>query len=66
MQLTKTAWDFQMFMVVLGAAYLAIAYFSEKVVFQRLVQLAGQLKERLSRQPKKRKAYKLILEQMRI
>lgn len=66
MQLTRTSWDFELFMISLGLLYLACAWVSEKYLFQRLARLLGQVKEGLSRQPKKRKEYKLILEQMRL
>lgn len=66
MQLTKTSRGFQLFMIALGAVYLVAAWVSEKVLFQRLARLLGWAKQRLARQPKKRKEYKLIMEQMRI
>ncbi|KAM0632601.1 hypothetical protein ACHAPW_004557 [Verticillium nonalfalfae] len=39
---------------------------SEKLVFQQLARAIGRLKQRLTRQPKTRKLYKTILEEMRI
>ncbi|KAH6698709.1 ATPase [Verticillium dahliae] len=66
MQLTSTSGDFQLFLVGLGASYLVCAWVAEKLVFQQLARAVGRLKQRLTRQPKKRKLYKTILEEMRI
>jgi cation-transporting ATPase 13A3/4/5 len=66
MQLTSTDWDFQLFMIMLGALYLACAWVSEKHVFQGMARALGRLKQKVSGQPKKRKAYKTILEDMRL
>ncbi|EEY13911.1 membrane protein [Verticillium alfalfae VaMs.102] len=66
MQLTSTSGDFQFFLTGLGASYLVCAWVAEKFVFQQLARAIGRLKQRLTRQPKKRKLYKTILEEMRI
>jgi cation-transporting P-type ATPase 13A2 len=65
MQLTKMSWDYELFLLGLGAAYLAVALGSEKFAFQPLARLFGKLKQRISRNPKKRKQYKVIQEWMR-
>lgn len=66
MQLTSTDWNFQLFMITLGALYLGCAWVSEKHVFQGLARALGRLKQSVSGHPKKRKAYKTILEDMRL
>ncbi|KAK2065762.1 ATPase [Colletotrichum caudatum] len=66
MQLTKTSWDFKIFMILLGGAYLATAWTSEKYVFQKLAWAVGYFKERVLKRPKQRKAYKVILENMQM
>ncbi|KAF8859586.1 P-type ATPase-like protein [Acephala macrosclerotiorum] len=65
MQLTPMSWDFKSFILVLGVGYIALAWATENYVFPRLAKYLGMLKTRISRTPKKRKAYKLILEEMR-
>src|SRR5687768_15679513 len=65
MQLTKTSWDFELFMVALGIAYLLAAWTSEKFLFQKLARLIGDVKTRITKRPKTRKQYKVILEAMR-
>ncbi|ROT40887.1 ATPase [Sodiomyces alkalinus F11] len=66
MQLTKTPWDFKLFMIALGGIYLVVAWSSEKFIFPRLARLAGHFKETMLRRPKQRKTYKLIQEKMRL
>lgn len=65
MQLTAMSWDFKSFILVLGVGYMALAWTTENYVFPRLAKYLGMLKTRISGTPKKRKAYKLILEEMR-
>jgi len=65
MQLTKTSWDFDLFMIGLGLIYCFISSICERFVFERLARLIGMLKERITGVPKKRKEYKRILEGMR-
>ncbi|PKS05222.1 hypothetical protein jhhlp_008593 [Lomentospora prolificans] len=64
MELTKTRWDFQLYMIFLGALYILFAWAFDRVLFPRLARLFGALKLRISNRPKKRKEYKLILESM--
>lgn len=66
MQLTFLSWDFKVFILVLGTGFLAISWSMEKYGLPRLAKWIGMAKERLSKTPKQRKAYKLILEKMRI
>lgn len=65
MQLTKTSWDFDLFMIGLGLIYCFISFISERFLFDRLARLLGILRERITGVPKKRKEYKRILEEMR-
>ncbi|KAI1331917.1 hypothetical protein F5Y16DRAFT_421244 [Xylariaceae sp. FL0255] len=64
MQLTRISTSFKMTLVVLGIIYLIIAWTSENFVFQRLARGIGKAKQRLSKQAKKRKEYKVISERM--
>ncbi|CCF46613.1 membrane protein [Colletotrichum higginsianum] len=66
MQLTRTSWDFKIFMIILGGVYLAAAWTSEKYIFQKLARVAGHFKERVLKKPKQRKEYKIILENMQM
>ena len=65
MQLTNMALDFRAFILVLGCAYLCLAWSAEKYFLPRLAKLLGVAKERLGRMPKRRKVYKIIQERMR-
>ncbi|SPN98873.1 related to cation translocating ATPases [Cephalotrichum gorgonifer] len=66
MQLTKTRWDFQLFMALLGVVYLVIAWSSEVALFPWLARVFGVVKQRVTKREKKRKEYKLILEGIRM
>lgn len=65
MQLTALTWDFRAFILVLGIGYVVLAWISEKFILPRLAKLIGQTKEKFSKTPKQRKAYKVIQEEMR-
>lgn len=65
MQLTKMSWDFRSFVLVLGIGYIALAWTSENYLLPRLAKYLGKLKTAVTRKPKQRKAYKVILEEMR-
>jgi cation-transporting P-type ATPase 13A2 len=65
MQLTEMSWDFKTFILVLGIGYITLAWTSENYILPRLAKYLGILKTMITRKPKKRKAYKLVLEQMR-
>jgi cation-transporting ATPase 13A2 len=66
MQLTYLAWDFKIFILVLGVGYLALAWSMEKYGLPRLARLIGSAKEKLSKTPKQRKLYKVIQQKMRV
>lgn len=66
MELTKTRWDFQLFMIFLGVAYLLIAWLSEGMLFPWLVRVFGTIKQRVTGREKKRKEYKVIQESSRM
>jgi cation-transporting ATPase 13A2 len=65
MQLTKMSWDFRSFILALGIGYIALAWASENYLLPRLAKYLGSLKTAVTRKPKQRKAYKIVLEQMR-
>jgi cation-transporting P-type ATPase 13A2 len=65
MQLTKMSWDFRSFVLVLGIGYIALAWTSENYLLPRLAKYLGKLKTAVTRKPKQRKAYKVVLEEMR-
>lgn len=65
MQLTKMSWDYKLFLLVLGFAYLAIAWFFERHLARQLSKLFGRWKEMATGRTKQRKAYKIIDDDMR-
>lgn len=66
MQLTATSLSFQVFIVFLGVLYLVMGWIFERYVSGRIVRVIGTLKQKMSGMPKKRKAYKVIREEMRM
>lgn len=64
MQLTSISWDFKLYIIGLGMAYLALAWMGEHWAFQPLARLIGKAKQSVLKQPKTRKQYKVIQEQM--
>ena len=66
MQLTKTQWDFQLFLIALGVVYFSTAWISETVLFPWLARLFGRVKQAVTKGQKKRKEYKVIQEDIRI
>ena len=66
MQLTKTQWDFQLFMIFLGLVYLVVAWLSETTLFPWLARLFGTVKQLITKRQKKRKEYKVIQEGIRL
>lgn len=66
MQLTDMAVDFRIFIMVLGIGYFVLAWTTEKHVFPRLARWIGKGVQKIKKKPKDRKAYKLVLESMRI
>jgi cation-transporting ATPase 13A2 len=65
MQLTKITWDFKLYIIGLGLAYIGLAWVGEYYVFQPLARAIGKAKTALTKRTKKRKEYKVILEGMR-
>jgi len=66
MQLTDMRWDFKLFVLVLGLGYILLAWVSENFMFPRLAKILGHVQTWVTRKPKQRKTYKLVLEQMQI
>ncbi|KAI4868368.1 hypothetical protein F4820DRAFT_138380 [Hypoxylon rubiginosum] len=66
MQLTNISSSFKVTLLVLGVTYLVVAWIGENYVFQKLARGLGQAKLAITKQPKKRKEYKVILERMKI
>lgn len=62
MQLTKTQWDFQLFMVALGVVYVTVALLSEVFLFPWLSRALGNMRRFACKTAKKRKDYKVIQE----
>lgn len=65
MQLTKISSSFKVTLLVLGVTYLVVAWIGENFVFQRLARVIGKAKLAITKQPKQRKEYKVILERMK-
>ncbi|KAK0392169.1 hypothetical protein NLU13_1667 [Sarocladium strictum] len=65
MQLTNMSWDYKLFLLGLGVAYLVTAWIFERHLSRQLAKLVGRWKERATGETKKRKAYKIIEDQMR-
>ena len=66
MQLTKTRWDFQLFMILLGVTYFVVAWVSETVLFPWLARMFGTVKQAVTKRQKQRKQYKVIQEGIRM
>lgn len=66
MQLTELSWDFEVFILVLGIGYISLAWSSENYLLPKLGKYLGILKTSMTRKPKQRKTYKLVLEEMRL
>ncbi|KEY66546.1 hypothetical protein S7711_08049 [Stachybotrys chartarum IBT 7711] len=64
MQLSKVSWDYKLFLIGLGLAYMVIAWVYEKHGAARLAKTLRYARERLTGHEKKRKEYKVILEEM--
>lgn len=65
MQLTQMSWDYELFLVGLGIAFLVVAWAFERHLAMRLAKLVGRVQERVSGTVKRRKEYKMIQERMR-
>ncbi|CAK7567309.1 MAG: hypothetical protein SEPTF4163_005272 [Sporothrix epigloea] len=66
MELTKISWDFKMLLSILGVTYLILAMLAEKWALPAAARAIGKAKLAFTKQPKKRKQYKLIQESMRV
>lgn len=66
MELTWMSPEFRIFILVLGIGAFLVSYLAERQLFPSLARGIGKLKQRFSKTPKKRKEYKIILEDMRI
>jgi cation-transporting ATPase 13A2 len=66
MELTWMSVGFRVFVLVLGMGSFACSYLAERQIFPRLAGLVGRARVRWTGRAKKRKAYKVILEGMRI
>ena len=66
MQLTWISLSFKLTILFLAVLYILCAWVFEKQVSQTLVKAFAHIRNAVSRKPKQRKAYKTILEKMRI
>lgn len=64
MQLTRISSSFKANIVILGLAYLFLAWVGERYLFPRLARAAGNVHFALTKKAKKRKEYKVIAENM--
>jgi len=65
MQVTPMSRDFRVFILALGAGYIAIAWTAEQYMLPRLSKYIGMAKIAITQKPKQRKQYKLVLDEMR-
>ncbi|KAF7562565.1 hypothetical protein G7046_g1558 [Stylonectria norvegica] len=66
MELTGMSWDYELFLIALGAAYLVIAWGYERYFSLPLARFIGTAKQRITGNLKKRKEYKVIQESLRM
>ena len=66
MELTWMSPNFRIFILVLGAGYFACAYLAERQLFPHMARWIAQFNRSVCGKYKKRKEYKLILEDMRM
>jgi cation-transporting P-type ATPase 13A2 len=66
MELTFISPIFKIFILVLGIGGFCCMYLSERQIFPLLAKGIGRMKQRISKTPKKRKEYKVILEKSRV
>lgn len=64
MELSRMSLVFRGFIVSLGFAYVALAWLGEIYVFPHMARAIGRAKQAITRRPKKRKEYKVILDKM--
>ncbi|KAI7563172.1 hypothetical protein KC343_g21528 [Hortaea werneckii] len=66
MELTWMSVNFRIFVLVLGIGFFACSYLAEKQIFPRLARWIGRVSQRIRGKVKKRKTYKVILEEMKV
>ncbi|KAH7152534.1 hypothetical protein B0J13DRAFT_548672 [Dactylonectria estremocensis] len=66
MELTEMSWDYEVFLIGLGIAYILVALAFEKYLSLTLARWIGNAKQRVTGASKKRKEYKVILETARV
>ncbi|KAM5342744.1 hypothetical protein ACJ41O_013710 [Fusarium nematophilum] len=66
MELTEMSWDYELFLIALGAAYFAVAWLFEYFFALQLARFIGTAKQRITGKSKKRKEYKVIMEAARV
>lgn len=66
MELTWMSINFRLIVLVLGGGYFVCSYVAERLVLPRLAAGLGRLNQRVSGRRKKRKEYKVILDEMRV
>ena len=65
MQLTNISSSFKVTLLILGVTYLIISWIGENYLFQKLARGFGLAKLAITKESKKRKEYKVILERMK-
>ena len=66
MQLTHISGAFKMEILGLGAAFLVVSWVSEHYLFQKAAKAIGWARFAITKEPKKRKEYKVIQERMKL
>ncbi|KAK0259419.1 hypothetical protein B0A54_02868 [Friedmanniomyces endolithicus] len=66
MQLTWMSQGFRIFVLTLGVGMFGVSYLAERQVFPRLAKWVGTFNQRFRGKEKKKKGYKVVLEDMRI
>lgn len=65
MQLTDISYSFKITLLILGVTYLIISWVGENYLFQKLARGFGLAKLAITKESKKRKEYKVIMERMK-
>jgi cation-transporting ATPase 13A2 len=60
------SWDYELFLIALGAAYFVVAWAFEHFLALKLARLIGSIQQSVTGKGKKRKEYKVIAEASRI
>jgi len=64
MQLTWMSWTFKITLIAFGFVYFLIAWTGEHYLFLWLARFLGRMRQRLFKQPKQRKLYKIVKEKL--